>query len=85
VINIDKERAIDLSEALKLNTSLTSLDLSSNRPVASFQFSLNTDDSIDDEGALQLSEALKLNTSLTSLNLSCNRLVLLHFILTKYR
>ena len=44
--------------ALRVNTSLTSLDLSQN--------------SIGDEGASYLFEALRVNTSLTSLNLGCN-------------
>ena len=44
--------------ALRVNTSLTSLDLSEN--------------SIGDEGASSLSEALRVNTSLTSLDLSEN-------------
>ena len=44
--------------ALRVNTSLTSLDL--------------RDNSIDDEGASSLSEALRVNTSLTSLYLSHN-------------
>ena len=43
---------------LRVNTSLTFLDLS--------------DNSIGDEGASSLSEALRVNTSLTSLHLSCN-------------
>ncbi|XP_015752115.1 PREDICTED: nucleotide-binding oligomerization domain-containing protein 2-like [Acropora digitifera] len=44
--------------ALRVNTSLTSLDLSYNH--------------IDDERGNSLSEALRVNTSLTSLNLYCN-------------
>ena len=47
-----------LSLALRVNTSLTYLDLSENL--------------IDDEGANSLSEALRVNTSLTSLVLRCN-------------
>eukprot|EP00981_Chlorochromonas_danica_P007618 scaffold1829_cov194-Ochromonas_danica.AAC.7 len=48
-----------LSEALTLNTSLTSLNLRNNL--------------IDAEGALRLSEALKVNASLLLLNLNSNK------------
>ncbi|KAI8598054.1 hypothetical protein EDD21DRAFT_407131 [Dissophora ornata] len=53
-----QEGALALSEALKTNTALTTLDLEKN--------------SIGDEGTLALSEALKTNTTLTTLNLENN-------------
>jgi hypothetical protein len=59
---------MNLSEALKSNTSLTSLDLYGNRPVASFH-SHSIGNDIGAFGAIYLSEALKSNTSLTSLDL----------------
>ncbi|KAF9350472.1 hypothetical protein BGX26_011346 [Mortierella sp. AD094] len=49
---IRKEEAIELSEALKTNTALITLNLGEN--------------SIGNEGALKLSEALKTNTTLTT-------------------
>ena len=52
-----KQSLSTLCLALRVNTSLTSLDLSEN--------------SIGDKGASSLSEALRVNTSLTSLNLVC--------------
>ena len=72
---IGDEGAIKLSEALKSNTSLTLLYLSSNILVASFSFSLNTGHEIDNEGAMKLAEALKSNSSLISLDLNSNKLV----------
>ena len=56
--SIGDEGAHSLSEALKVNSSLISLDLGRN--------------SIVDEGAHSVSEALRVNTSLTSLDLSQN-------------
>ncbi|KAI8597524.1 hypothetical protein EDD21DRAFT_407542 [Dissophora ornata] len=53
-----KEGALALSEALKTNTVLTTLNLQHN--------------SIGNEGALALSEAFKTNTTLTTLNLDHN-------------
>ena len=53
-----KQSLSTLCLALRVNTSLTSLDLSNN--------------SIGDEGASSLSDALRVNTSLTSLNLPGN-------------
>jgi hypothetical protein len=81
---MDCEGVIKLSEALKSNTSLTSLDLRSTTLVASFHSSLNTGNKLDAIAATKLSEALKSNTSLTSLLLSGTDL-LLRFILTQYR
>ncbi|KAI8596729.1 hypothetical protein EDD21DRAFT_419388, partial [Dissophora ornata] len=52
------EGALALSEALKTNTTLTTLSLQ--------------DNSIEKEGALALSEALKTNTTLTTLDLRNN-------------
>jgi hypothetical protein len=73
---------IKLSEALKLNSSVTSLSVRSNNSLLD-SFSLNTANYARTEGAIKLSEALKLNTSLTSLNLSSN-ILLLHCMLTQY-
>jgi hypothetical protein len=73
--NIESEGAIELSEALKLNSSLTWLNLRGNRLIIVFSFSLNVGNNIGNEGAIELSEALKSNTSLTSLNLNSNKLV----------
>ena len=55
---ISDAHIVALAEALKQNTSLTELDLSSNH--------------ISDQGAADLAEALKQNMSLTELNLSAN-------------
>jgi Ran GTPase-activating protein (RanGAP) involved in mRNA processing and transport len=83
--NIGTEAAIKLSEALKSNSSLTRLNLWSNKLVSSVHsFSLNTGTNIGEEGAIKLSEALKANSSLTSLNLGGNGLVD-RFMLTQYR
>ena len=73
---------MSLSEALKSNTTLTELYLSSEdkrkkthkrHPStihSSFLF-ISTGNSIGDAGATSLSESLKTNTTLTALNLSC--------------
>ena len=75
-------------EILKVNKSLTTLDLSRNRIGAAGAESLsealkvNTclttldlrDNEIDSAGAESLSKALKVNTCLTTLNLGCNRI-----------
>jgi hypothetical protein len=79
---IDYEGVIVISEALKANRPLTSLDLSCNRLVA-YLFSLNTGNYIGEHGAIQLAEALKSNTTLTSLHLISNNTVS-WFILTRY-
>jgi hypothetical protein len=71
--SIRSEGAIQLSEVLKSNTSLTDLRLASKSLLLHF-VSLNTEDSIGNEGVIKLSEALKSNTSLTKLNLYRNRL-----------
>jgi hypothetical protein len=55
-----------------IDNQLDILDLTGNRIVAFFSFSLNTDNRIGNIGATKLSEALKANTSLTLLNLRCN-------------
>jgi hypothetical protein len=66
--------ASKFSEALKLNSSLTELNMSGNRIVASHR-SLNTENEIGDEAVIKLSEALKSNSSLVTLELYGNRLV----------
>jgi len=77
---------VAISEALKRNTSLTTLDLHDNEigdiglksisnvlPQNSSLIELNLyDNSIGDEGATIMSQALKQNTSLTKLPLSDN-------------
>src|SRR5690606_29195462 len=75
--NIGSEGAIKLSEALKVNTSLTWLDLYSNGLVASFHS--HSIQIIKLVGAVKLSEALKLNTSLTYLNLRGNNFCFISF------
>ena len=61
------------SQALAVNTSLTTLNLSQafavNTSLITWKVSRN---SIGAEGATSLSQALAVNTSLTTLNLSCN-------------
>jgi hypothetical protein len=74
--SIGNEGAKELSEALKSNTSLASLDLNS-KGCLFILFSLNTENNIGKEGAIELSEALKSNSSLTSLFLRGNILVAL--------
>ena len=58
--NIGDEGAKAIADALKSNTSLTTIDLRGNN--------------IGDEGAKAIAEALKGNTSLTSINLSNNNI-----------
>jgi hypothetical protein len=70
VNDIGDEGAIKLSEALKENSSLTSLGLYSNRLFFFISISLNTGNDIGVEGVIKLSEALKSNTSVVSLDLS---------------
>ena len=70
------EGAQALSEALKINTSLTTLDLrcvqQSNGKQEHGQLQQKrADNKIRDEGASVLSEALKVNTTLTALKLEC--------------
>jgi hypothetical protein len=62
-----------LSEALKSNSTLTVLDLNSNRLVASFH-SNSIGNKINTEAVIKLSEALISNSSLTVLNIKSNRL-----------
>lgn len=75
VNHIGAEGALAISEALKLNTSLTSIVLWGEfcRAVALFVVSLFphicVDNDIGDDGAIALSEALKVNTTLTSINI----------------
>jgi hypothetical protein len=81
---LGNEGAIQLSEALKSNSSLTSLDLSSNRLCS---FHLLTDyagNVIHSRAARKLFKALKSNASLASPDLSGNKPDV-RFILTLYR
>ena len=77
-IQVEGVRA--LSEALKVNTTLTALNLKSvqqQQNKAQQPHRANIDEKntavnmIQDEGARALSEALKVNTTLTTLNLAC--------------
>ena len=70
--------AISLSESLKINTTLTKLDLSCKHKgrILCDQFQLLTRmkqsaNLIGEKGVTSLSEVLKSNTTLTELNLSC--------------
>ena len=70
-----------MSEALKINTTLTELDLSCedqrrhtkdiDQQFTLFHFSKSTGNNIGDTGATSMSEALKINTTLTALDLGC--------------
>ena len=60
-----------LSEALKINTSLTLLILTC---MELWIYKLSTGNNIESSGAQYLSEALKVNTSLTQLDLKCMKL-----------
>jgi hypothetical protein len=72
-----------LSE-LKLNTSLTTLNLSCKQQSIASLILMNADCNIRTEGAINLLEALKSNTSLKTLDLTSN-IHMLHFILTLCR
>ena len=83
---MSRTRIAAFSQALAVNTSLTTLNLSDNYIGAEGAFSLSqalavstslttlnlSDNSIFDEGATSLSQALAVNTSLTTLDLSLN-------------
>jgi hypothetical protein len=71
--NIGTEGAIKLFEALKSNTTLTSLDLYSNGVFVFIAHSLGNN--IATEGVLKRPEALESNSSLTNLTLDGRRLV----------
>ena len=58
--NIDESGACHLSKALKVNGTLTTLNVSAN--------------DIGDSGAAHLSQALKVNGTLCSLNVTCNNI-----------
>ena len=73
------EGACALSEVLKVNTTLITLDLTCEQqqqdreqstPTKTFD---ETDNEIGTEGACALSEALKINTTLTALDLGCTQ------------
>ena len=73
------EGAKALSESLKINTSLTTLDLEGDEKIRNEKREKRTkrndkwiDNKIGSEGAKSLSESLKINTSLTTMNLSCD-------------
>lgn len=65
-----------ISEALMVNTTLTSLRLLRDNALLSLlahrrdMMSLKTENMIGEEGAINMSEALKMNSSITELNLS---------------
>jgi hypothetical protein len=69
---IRDEGAIQLSEALKFNSSLTLLNISGNILVVFISFLRNTENDIGPKGGMQLCEALKSNSSLTFLDISRN-------------
>jgi hypothetical protein len=71
VTNIGNEGAIELSNALELNSTLAS-----NSGVTVCKF--NTGNDIDSKGMIKLAEVLKSNTSLTSLNLSGIAIISFH-------
>jgi hypothetical protein len=75
--SIDPEGAIKLSEALKSNASLTSLDLGCTPQVIQIH-SHSIGNYIGNQGAIKLFEALKINASLRDLDLISIRLVLIH-------
>ena len=60
--NIGDEGGKAIGEALKVNTSLTEINLDGNK--------------IGDEGGKAIGEALKVNTSLTKIGLDGNKLVM---------
>ena len=68
---IGDEGGVALSEALKINTTLTTLDLRDVRssPPTDPLWCLSADNWIRDEGGVALSDALKINTTITTLNL----------------
>jgi hypothetical protein len=70
--HIDLKGTSKLSEALKSNTTLTSLNLGCMELVACW-FSLNSDNALRDKGAIKLFEALQSNSSLVSLYLARNK------------
>ena len=78
--DIGAEGATQISETLKTNTTLTSLDLlgddkDNNKQVNVLKWKTNpikqwTDNRIGEEGAKKICESLKTNTTLASLNLT---------------
>ena len=65
---------VDLSEALKKNSTLAILDLgglASKMNVISCVLTICIENDINDHGATELSHALMKNTALTELNLEC--------------
>ena len=76
VNQIGDEGAKRISESLKINTSLTELDLGSDEKIRNKREKMKwsemkewIDNQIGNEGAKTISESLKINTSLTELNL----------------
>ena len=70
-----------ISESLKINTSLTSLNLGSDEKIRNEKKERENKwkemkkwivNEIGDEGAKRISESLKINTSLTELDLRCD-------------
>jgi len=75
--------ATQVAEGLKMNSTLTSIELSGERITiaeAARMFSImrvvfKIENDIDDAGATQIAEALKVNTTLTSIDLSSELLL----------
>ena len=71
-----------ISEGMKNNSTITSLDLRSEVPkeitryINMNWFTVKTDNNIETEGAFFISESLKTNTTLTSLDLDGDYLIL---------
>ena len=73
---IGDEGAQAISESLKINTSLTTLNLGSDKKIRNEKDRRNEKkwigNEIGYEGAKAISESLKINTTLTELNLRCD-------------
>jgi hypothetical protein len=84
---IDLVGLVKLSEALKTNTCITSLNLAGNKFIASFDSHYNTDNKIgydiDNVLTKKFAKAIKSNTCITSLDFEGANLLLLHFIHSK--
>ena len=82
--DIGDEGAKAISESLKINTSLTELNLWSDEKIRNEKESKNEKNEneewignhVGDEGAKTISESLKINTSLTELNLGCDEKII---------
>ena len=80
VNQIEHEGAKTIGESLKINTSLTELDLGSDEKIRNKREKMKwsemkewIDNQIGNEGAKTISESLKINTSLTEMYLGCDK------------